>query len=64
MKKKSKTWLQTLEAAFKRGRNNAESLATVRRAFPTSGMSLSTVNWYRNKFRRDGMKIPSEHSLR
>lgn len=56
--------LTILEAQFKRKRNNAAALAAVMKAHPYSKMTLSTVNWYRNKFRRDGMKIPQEHDLR
>jgi hypothetical protein len=59
-----KTTLAILEAQFKRKRNNAAALAAVKKAHPYSKMTLATVNWYRNKFRRDGMKIPMEHELR
>jgi hypothetical protein len=50
---------------FKRKRNNAQTLAAVRLSFPHSRMTLATVNWYRNKYRREhGDSIPTEHSLR
>lgn len=62
--KKSPTNLEILQKAFKAKRNNAEALAAVLKVHPHSKMSLSTVNWYRNKYRREGMPIPSEHSLR
>ncbi len=40
-------------------------IAAVRLAFPHSKMTLATVNWYRNKYRREhGDSIPTEHSLR
>lgn len=60
----AKTRLEILTVAFKARKNNASVRDFVLKKFPTSGISLATINWYRNKFRREGMKIPSEHELR
>jgi len=62
--KRVKSTIQIMQSAFKRKRNNAETLAAVLRAHPRSKMTLATVNWHRNQMRRDDKSIPSEHSLR
>ena len=55
---------ETVIAALKRGKTNAEALAAVKRAHPYSTMSLPTVNWYRNRLRGDGAKILSERDCK
>jgi len=59
-----KTTLEIMRSAFKRKRNNAETLAAVMRAHPRSKLTLATVNWHRNQLRREDPTIPTEHSLR
>lgn len=60
----SKSTIEILRAQFKRKRNNAQALAAVVRAHPRTTMTLASVNWYRNRMRKDDATIPSEHSLR
>lgn len=58
------TTLEVLVKAFKAHKNNAAALAAVLKVHPHSRMTLATVNWYRNRYRKDDAKIPTEHSLR
>lgn len=37
---------------------SAEVLATCKRIYPNSHMSISMVNWYRNQLRKQGIDIP------
>lgn len=62
--KRVKTTLEILTAQFKRKRNNAQALAAVLKLHPHSKMTPATVNWYRNRMRKNDETIPSEHSLR
>lgn len=55
---------EILRSQFKRKRNNAQALAAVLKAHPHSTMTPATVNWYRNRMRKEDDSIPSEHSLR
>lgn len=42
--------------AIKSGLDNAATLEAVRKEFPQANTSLSSINWYRNKLRHDGVK--------
>ena len=59
--RKVKTNLEILLAAFLARKTNRDALAAVVAAHPHSKMSLSTVNWYRNRYKKEHPKIPSEH---
>lgn len=37
-------------------KTNEEALEAVRKEFPDANTTLSSINWYRNKARTDGMK--------
>jgi hypothetical protein len=50
--------------AMRAGKTNAEALELVQKKFPDSKATLSSVNWYRNKLRADGEKVPSGRELR
>jgi hypothetical protein len=45
------------------GRTNEETLALVRAEFPEASTSASSINWYRNKLRKDGEDVPTARSL-
>lgn len=62
--KKKPTTLECLLKAFKARKNNADARDAVLKVHPYSKMTLPTVNWYRNRFRQEGAKIPTEHELR
>ncbi|WP_027521732.1 hypothetical protein [Bradyrhizobium sp. Ec3.3] len=51
-------------AALKRGKTNAEALAAAKKAHPYTTMSLPTVNWYRNRLRAEGAKVPSDREAK
>ncbi|MBR0876928.1 hypothetical protein JQ608_06890 [Bradyrhizobium liaoningense] len=51
-------------AALKRGKTNAEALAAAKRVHPHTNMSLPTINWYRNRLRAEGAKVPTEREAR
>lgn len=64
-KPKTKTVAQIAIAGLKRGKTNADVLASVRKAHPHSTISLATVNWYRNRLRdKKGTKIASDRETR
>lgn len=46
------------------GKTNEEALAAVKRAFPKSSVSASSIAWYRNKLRSDGRKVPTARELK
>lgn len=46
------------------GKTNDEVLEGVKAAFPDSNCSMASVNWYRNKLRTDGEKIPTSRELK
>lgn len=50
--------------AIKAGKTNAEALAAVKAAIPTSKATPASINWYRNKLRADGDKsVPTAREL-
>lgn len=55
---------EVVVAALKRGKTNAEALAAARRAHPRTTMSLPTVNWYRNRLRSEGAKVPTDREAK
>lgn len=46
------------------GKTNEEVLAGIKEAFPDSNTTMASVNWYRNKLRTDGEKIPTSRELK
>lgn len=50
--------------AIAAGKTNEEVLAAVKREFPTAKASLASINWYRNKMRSDGEKVPTARELK
>lgn len=43
-------------AAIRSGLDNDAALAAVKKKFPKSSVSISSIAWYRNKLRSDGEK--------
>lgn len=41
------------------GKDNATILAVVKKEFPESNTTSSTVSWYRNDARKKGEKVPT-----
>lgn len=64
MKRPAKSAVEIIKRALLRGKTNAEVLAIYKRKHPHSTYSPATVNWYRNKFRAEGLPIPSERDCR
>ena len=62
--KKPRTIAETITAALKRGKTNAEVLARVKKDHPHADTSLATVNWYRNRLRQAGTKLPTDREAR
>lgn len=58
--KRTKTVEAVLLSAMKRGATNAQAKDAVIRVHPHSKIGRSTVNWYRNQFRKTDKTIPSE----
>lgn len=50
--------------AIRAGKTNDEALAAVKSEFPDAKTSLSSINWYRNKLRADGEKVPTARELK
>lgn len=46
------------------GKTNDEVLAGIKEAFPDANTSMASVNWYRNKLRSEGEKIPTSRELK
>ena len=46
------------------GKTNEEALEAVRKKFPEAKTSLASINWYRNKARSDGEKVPTARELK
>lgn len=51
-------------AAIRGGKSNDEALKAVQAAFPDAKTTLASINWYRNKLRTDGEKVPSARDLK
>lgn len=45
-------------------KSNEEVLEEVKKIFPTSSTTVATVQWYRNKLRKDGKDVPTARELR
>lgn len=58
MAKRSPESLAT--AAIKRGKTNQEALAAVRKHYPSTRLSLATINYYRNNIRRTFAEVKSD----
>ena len=50
--------------ALRAGKTNEETLAAVKAEFPDKKTTLASVNWYRNKLRQDGEKVPTSRDLK
>jgi hypothetical protein len=50
--------------AIRAGKTNEETLKAVMKAFPEAKTSLASINWYRNKLRGDGEKVPTARELK
>lgn len=50
-------------AAIRAGQTNQEALDTVLAKFPEAKTTLSSINWYRNKLRKDGEPVKSAREL-
>lgn len=46
------------------GKSNEEVLAGIKESFPEANTTMASVNWYRNKLRSDGEKIPTARELK
>jgi septal ring factor EnvC (AmiA/AmiB activator) len=46
------------------GKTNEEVLAAVKEKFPEAKTSMASINWYRNKLRGDGEKVPTARELK
>jgi hypothetical protein len=46
------------------GKTNQEALDAVKGEFPDGNTSLSSINWYRNKLRKDGQPVKSARELK
>lgn len=60
MATKTPTTPAILLKALKAKKTNAQALAIVEKLHPRTKMTIATVNWYRNRFRRAGETIPTE----
>lgn len=50
--------------AIRAGQSNEQALEAVKAAFPEAKTSLASINWYRNKLRSDGEKVPTARELK
>lgn len=50
--------------AIREGKTNEEALEAVKAEFPDAKTSLASINWYRNKLRSDGEKVPTARELK
>lgn len=46
------------------GKSNEEALEACRKEFPEAKTSLASINWYRNKLRSEGKKVPTARELK
>lgn len=46
------------------GKTNEEVLAAIKEQFPEAKTSMASINWYRNKLRSDGEKVPTARELK
>ena len=46
------------------GKTNEEVLAAIKEQFPEAKTSMASINWYRNKLRADGEKVPTARELK
>lgn len=46
------------------GKTNEEALAAIKEQFPEAKTSMASINWYRNKLRADGEKVPTARELK
>ena len=46
------------------GKTNEQTLAAVKKAFPKSSVSASSIAWYRNNLRANGKKVPTARELK
>ena len=52
------------QQAIKDGLNNEEALAAVIKKFPDADTKVSSINWYRNRMRRENSRVPSARDLK
>lgn len=50
--------------AIRAGKTNDEALEAVKAEFPEAKTSLASINWYRNKLRSNGEKVPTARELK
>lgn len=50
--------------AIKAGKTNEEALEAVQKEFPDAKTGLASINWYRNKLRSEGHKVPTARELK
>ncbi len=50
--------------AITAGKTNEEALEACRKEFPEAKTSLASINWYRNKLRGEGKKVPTARDLK
>jgi len=50
--------------AIRAGKTNEEALAAVKAKFPEAKTSMPSINWYRNKLRSEGEKVPTARELK
>lgn len=49
--------------AMRDGKTNEEALAAVQKAHPGTKTTMSSINWYRNKLRGNGIKMKGSSKL-
>jgi len=55
---------EAAERALRAGKTNEEALAFTLRSFPDASTSLASINWYRNKLRQEGARVPTAREVR
>ncbi len=50
--------------AITAGKTNEEALEACHKEFPEAKTSLASINWYRNKLRTEGKKVPTARELK
>ncbi len=50
--------------AIMASKTNEEALTACRKEFPEAKTSLASINWYRNKLRGEGKKVPTARELK
>lgn len=58
------TTMQLLTSGFRKRMSNEAVLASILAMHPCTTMTRATVNWYRNRMRKNDSSIPSEHELK